>query len=154
MSVAHSSDPVQKPHSWDKAVSASYLRLLGGTQEGVAESVGIGVRTLIRWEKCSWWPQVEAEATSRWLAGLRGKAMGALDDLVDIREPATVRFVAERAIPEMAPPKIRQEVTGEDGGPIRFEELTKAELQERKAHLANRIAALQQGQNGKPNGAG
>lgn len=108
--MAETDDPVSKPHSRDKAVSAAYLRLLGHTQEESAESVGVGVRTLIRWEQCSWWPQVEAEATSRWLAGLRGKTMAALTDLVGEREPATVRFVAERQIKELAPPlqRIRQ----------------------------------------------
>jgi hypothetical protein len=37
---------------------------------------------------------------------------------------------------------------------IQVEELTRGELQERKAHLANRIAALQQSTNGQRNGDG
>lgn len=115
---AVSSDPVKKPQKPDLAQAACVLRLLGYSQEKAAETAGVSVRQLIEWEKCSWWADYEAEAHRRWLRGLAETTRVALPKHVK-EDPATARFAAERLFPELNPPKVRAELTGKDGGPIK-----------------------------------
>lgn len=113
---------VKRPAKWDNAVSAAYLRLLGATQEDAAEQVGVVARTVRAWEGSPWWPEAEFEARQRWLKGgdslaRRGLYRG-LRSQDDAIASTNARWWAERRMPEFAPPKLRHEHTGEDGGPI------------------------------------
>jgi hypothetical protein len=120
---------------WDAAVSAAYLRGLGQTQKDSAECAGIGIRTLQTWEHSPWWKEVQAEAHSRWLNGIVGKTKKAINDALDPHTQATnpftgelvvdddgkpvkvgndprirtdaAKYVADRMIAELAPPKQR-----------------------------------------------
>lgn len=111
---------VKKPQDWEKAVSVAYLRAIGHTQIEAAEGAGCGVRTLRDWEKSPWWRDAMAEARGRWLQGAEAFARrGILSALVDQGEYAQMsRFVAERLIPEMKPPKRRSEHSAPGGGPV------------------------------------
>jgi len=106
--AAENRDPVKKPHDWDKAVSAAYLRLLGQIQETVADSVGISPRTLHSWEHSSWWVTATAEAQGRWLSGLEAKAR--LKLLEDMDANLALK-IAERRFPALAPPTQRTDLT-------------------------------------------
>jgi hypothetical protein len=141
--MAESTDPVQGPMDREKALSAAYLRLTGCTQAEAASAAGVGERTLRTWETCSWWGEIKAEASGRWLDGLRTKTRKAIERLIDGLEPATVRFAAERIMDEFQPPKQRAELSGPNGGPIQTEDvgqLSDSELQERANRLHNRVA--------------
>lgn len=111
------------PRKWEKAVSAAYLRSIGYTLEKAAKGAGMGVRTLIRWEQSEWWPRAVWEAHQRWLSGIVCGAKGAIvDGLRDHEEKAVMgRWVAERTIAELFPPRKLHEVTGKGGGPIQTE---------------------------------
>lgn len=105
-------DEVGKPAGdwWDKAVSAAYLRLCGSTSAEAAAGAGIGERTMVRWEGCSWWQDAIREAERRWLNHTRSRAMRTLHRGVD-EDLATARWFAERTIADLAPPKQRTEST-------------------------------------------
>lgn len=114
---AQKKDPIAKPHDMDKARSACMQRLLGASQKTAAEIAGVSVRTMVEWGKCSWWIELSKECQARWLQGLAAKTRVALDRHVD-EDPATARFAGERLIPELAPPKLRQELSGPNGEPL------------------------------------
>lgn len=98
-------DQVEQPHDPEKPLLLAYWIGLGATVRRAAEAAGISERTARSWRTCSWWPDVVAEAHSRWLGELRQETKSSLVDLVKMREAPTVRFAAERLIPELAPPK-------------------------------------------------
>jgi hypothetical protein len=101
-------------------VSCAYLLLLGNNQKEVSEATDVGDRTIRDWIKTPWWTKAQDEARDRWLHGVQGRAMnGIIEALDDPNEYAAMaRYVADRILPEMAPPKQRQEHTGKDGAPI------------------------------------
>ena len=101
-----SGDPVQAPRDPDKAVSAALLRLLGASQADAAGAAGVGERTLRQWETCSWWPEILAEASRRWLDGLAAKARKGLEGAVQVDGRLALN-VLERLEPALAPPKVR-----------------------------------------------
>ena len=68
--MAEKFDAVGKPQNWDKAVSVSYLRLIGLTQKKAAKAAGMGERTLRRFELSEWWPDACGEAVDRWMQQL------------------------------------------------------------------------------------
>lgn len=111
---------VKKPQDWEKAVSVAYLRAIGHTQEEAAEGAGSSIRAIREWEKSKWWPKAWEEAKARWLQGAEAHARrGILSAFADKNEYAQMsRWVAERLIVELAPPKLRQEHTGKDGAPL------------------------------------
>ena len=98
--MQHNGDVVCKPHNRDKALSVAYLRLLGASQEEAATAAGLHHSTAQRWESCSWWPEIVAEASKRWLSGLVSKARRVLEDGLD---PSLALKVLERTLPELAP---------------------------------------------------
>lgn|GEM_PF-3027195 len=112
--TANSTDPVKKPHSWDKAVSAAYLRLLGNSQEASARSAGISPRSLVSWETCSWWPQAKQEAKERWLNDLVAKARVSIEAGVQ-DDPNLALKILERLDLDLRPPKERMDVSVEGG---------------------------------------
>lgn len=148
--TAESADPVTKPQDREKCLSVAYLRILGASQIDAAKVVGVGERSVRNWEACSWWPAIKAEATDRWLDGLRSKTFVALERLVEDLEPTTVRFVAERIEDRFLPPKQRVEATGANGGPIEYRDLSDEELKARAARLHNRVAGAFPSTAGKP----
>lgn len=101
---ATSARTIEKPQDWDNVLSASYLRLLGATQEQAAKAVGCDRRTIQIWEASAFWPQATQEATTRWLDGLRGRAMDGLHASVK-RDGRLALSVLERMMSELAPPK-------------------------------------------------
>lgn len=88
------------PQDKDAALSAAYLRLTGSTQSEVAQAVGVDRTTIIRWEKGDTWPDLLAEASRRWLAGLEAKARMVLLNGMD---PTLALKVLERRLPDLAP---------------------------------------------------
>jgi hypothetical protein len=104
-------DPVGKPQNWDIVVSVAYLRLTGATQAVAAEGAGCSERSVVEWEKCSWWADAEREAQGRWLRGIDSRARVALERAFSDPEQSanTARWWADRRVPELAPPKVRQE---------------------------------------------
>lgn len=104
-------DPVKRPQNWDIVVAAAYLRLKGESQAASAEGAGCSERSIVEWEKCSWWADAEREAQGRWLRGVDAKARAALERAFSDPEQSanTARWWADRRVPELAPPKVRQE---------------------------------------------
>lgn len=117
--MADSSDNGQRPQDWEKALSVAYLRCLGQTQKVAAEAAGVGERTIQAWEASSWWHTAVAEANARWLAGVAEKAKRALAISLDANDAQSARWVLERMLPELSPPKQRSEITGKDGEAIK-----------------------------------
>ena len=111
---------VKRPRNWDKAISVAYLRATGDSQEAAANQAGICERTVTAWEASPWWPDAVAEAHKRWLNGCDAKARRALRRALDdpLNYAQTARWWADRRIPELEPPKVRNEVTGKDGAPL------------------------------------
>jgi hypothetical protein len=109
--AAGQADPVGRPQNWDIAVSAAYLRLTGATQVAAAESAGCSERSIVEWEKCSWWADAEREAQGRWLRGIDSRARVALERAFENPDESatTARWWADRRVSELAPPKVRQE---------------------------------------------
>ncbi len=120
MNVAEKLDVVKRPQSWDKALSVAYLRLRDESQADAAKPAGIGERTVRRWEKSDWWPQACLEAGSRWLQGLVYVSQQTLFAAINAGDAKLAFRVAERRIPELAPPKIGHEVFGKGGGAIQI----------------------------------
>ena len=116
--MADNSQGVRLPNDWDKAVSVAYLRLRDDSQEDAAKAAGVGVRTVRRWEKSAWWPEACLEAGSRWLKGLVEVSQRTLFKAIDGGDANLAFRVAERRIPELAPPKIAHELFGKGGGAI------------------------------------
>ena len=105
---------------WEKAVLVAYFRSIDLTQEAAAKGAGVGVRTVIRWEQSEWWLTAVKEAHERWLSKIICGAKAAIvDGLTNVDESAAMgRWVAERMIGELHPPRRRLEHTGKGGGPI------------------------------------
>ena len=102
----------KRPLHWDKWLSAAHLRMLGMTQEQAAKTVGIGERTLRRWEATDQWAEACAVARGRWLNGIDVCARTALlQALRSDGDPARRGFLAfkvlERIDPRFAPPRWR-----------------------------------------------
>jgi len=91
---------VRGPQDPEKALSVAYLRLTGSTQTESAEAVGVHRDTVWRWEQAEWWPEIVADASRRWLAGLEAKARTVLHNGMD---PAIALKILERRLPELAP---------------------------------------------------
>lgn len=124
-----------RPNDWDKAISAAYLRSLGQTQSVAAETAGVCERTVAAWEHSPWWPEAQKEAHDRWLSGIVEKTKVAISDALDPQTDAVhpltgevlmdgdgkpikqkndprvrtdaAKYVADRMIAELAPPKQR-----------------------------------------------
>ena len=109
---------VGKPRDWDKAISAAYLRLCKNSQTDVAKVVGLGLRTIGRWENSAWWPEACRDAESRWLKGLVYVAQQTLFKAIEGGDAGLAFRVAERRIKELTPPSQRHEHSGFEGGPI------------------------------------
>ena len=133
--MADTEQGVGKPQDWDKAVSVAYLRLRNDSQKDAAKAAGIGQRTVRRWENSEWWPKACFEASSRWLHGLLYVSQQTLYAAISgksTKGDANLALkVAERRIPELAPPKIAHELFGKGGGAIEIttveHSITKAE---------------------------
>lgn len=110
---------VSKPHDWEKVTSGAYLRLLGHTQQDVADTVGVSRQQFCKWEQSDFWPQAVSEAKDRWLAGLAAKARQS----VELAVPDDARLamtVLERLEPALNP-KATMELVGSDTQPVRIE---------------------------------
>lgn len=104
-------DETKRPNDRDKAVSVAYLRILGASQEVAGDAVGVSRDTIGRWEACSWWADILADASARWLAGLEAKARKVLLEGMD---PTLALKILERRFKELAPPTLRTDITSDD----------------------------------------
>ena len=107
------------PDDIEKALSYAYLRLMDYTQKAAAEAVGMGERTGRRWESMDWWHVISAEAQDRWLNGLKRIARRSLAKHA-VTDGALALKILERTDPNLAPPSVRQELTGAGGGAVEF----------------------------------
>ena len=84
--------------------------MLGMTQKQAAKTVGIGERTLRRWETSDLWTSACAEARGKWLAGIDVYARLALmrtlqSDKDPVRRGLLALQILERVDPRFAPPR-------------------------------------------------
>jgi len=110
---------VTKPHDWEKATSGAYLRLLGHTQQDVADTIGVSRQQFCKWEQSDFWADAVSEAKDRWLAGLAAKARQS----VELAVPDDARLamtVLERLEPALNP-KATMELVGSETQPVRIE---------------------------------
>lgn len=109
---------VSKPQSWDKAVFAAFLRMIGHTQDDAANIAGVGSRTLARWEVSEFWPDAQDEASKdRWLRHLIHAARRGLSTGV-IADGNLALKVLERTDDRFLPPAQRLEHGGVGGEAI------------------------------------
>jgi len=135
---------VQRPRDWDQAISVAYLRMLGTTQEIAGTSAGVSERTVSTWEGSDWWPHAVAEARHRWLRNVDAATMsGVLDWLKDktAEGAATVRWAAEKRIPEFLPPKQRHVIEGDKENPLEVKVKARDEVAGRIDRLVASIEA-------------
>jgi len=101
--------PPGKPHHWETAVRSAYFILMGYTVVDAAKSAGIGHKTVHIWMKADWWQDAKDDARDRYLGTVEAETRAAiLRGLQDPKEYAAMaRWVAERLIPEFAPPKVK-----------------------------------------------
>jgi len=113
---------VKKPRNWDTAVSAAYFRLIGASQKAAAEAANVDVGTLRKWSYSEWWPDAQQEAENRWVTDITAETRkGLMRGLKDKDEYGKMsRWAGDRLIPQLAPPTVRQEVSGPGGGAIRI----------------------------------
>ena len=109
---------MKRPHSWDKAVSAAYLRLWGLSQERAAKGAGIGERTIQRYEISEWWPKACEEAVDRWMQQLEIECRTTIMAAIRAGDVQTAVKMLERIDERLAPPKIAHEIFGKRGGAI------------------------------------
>lgn len=100
--LAEDGDEVTRPHDWDKAVAAAYIRAIGGTQAIAAASAGCGERTLARWERCSWWPEAHRQAVERWRGELSSASRASLLAAVKAGDGDLALKALERLDPRMS----------------------------------------------------
>jgi hypothetical protein len=125
--MSQAPNPSAGPRSRETAISVAYLRTTGSTQEEAANAAGVDRRTVQRWEHSSWWPDVQREATDRWLAGAVGKARRALLRALEDADGALALRVLERVVPELAPARQRVEVGG-SVAKLNFDAMTDEQL--------------------------
>lgn len=106
-------DKIQKPQNAEKCLLVAYFLGLGWTQREAAKAAGVGDRTVRDWMGCSWWQSVEIAAHQKFMRRLTGRTKESLLNLVNGCEPATVRFAAERLLPELKPAEQTLNVRGE-----------------------------------------
>ena len=103
--MAEKLDAVGKPQNWDKAVSVSYLRLIGLTQKKAAKAAGMGERTLRRFELSEWWPDACGEAVDRWMQQLAIECRTTIMAAVKAGDVVTAVKMLERIDNRLAPPR-------------------------------------------------
>lgn len=136
----------QRPQDWAQAVLAAYWIGLGFTDAESATLSGCGTRTVGRWKVSEWWPQAEAEAHRRFLTVMSAETKRSVLDVVRdrnplTRDPATIRWAAERLIDGLAKPAEKLVMTGKDGGPVEID--WRVLVMERLNHIA---AASEEGE--------
>ncbi len=139
--MAENIDVVEKPRDWDKAVSVSYLRLIGQTQENAAKGAGIGVRTLRRYELSDWWPEACSEAVDRWMQQLEIEARTTVMTAVKEGDVITAMKVLERLDRRLAPPRQLHGVAHSGEVTTFVREMSDEELLERATYFSNRLLA-------------
>ena len=148
--MAENIDVVEKPRNWDKAVSVSYLRLIGQTQEDAAKGAGVGVRTLRRYELSEWWPLACAEACGRWMQQLEIECRSTVMAAVKAGDVVTAVKMLERIDKRLAPPRQLHGVEHSGDLTRSVREMSDEELLERGADFAHRFAAHTNGRSYLP----
>lgn len=110
-------DVVGAPHSWDKAVSYAYLRLIGQSQVEAAKGAGVGERTVVRWELSDWWPKALAEASDRWLNDVEAASRVTVLAAIKSGNATLAWEVLQRRDPKLSPKHIHEH-SGPNGQPI------------------------------------
>lgn len=103
--------PVQKPTDWEKAVAVAWCFVLGRLAKDAAAATGVSESTIRNWLKSPWWPEAYAEARAKVPIHLEQRSLGVISDGLDLRDLTTARWVAERVVPELAPPTVRTDHT-------------------------------------------
>ena len=138
--MAEKLDAVGKPQNWDKAVSVSYLRLIGLTQKKAAKAAGMGERTLRRFELSEWWPDACGEAVDRWMQQLAIECRTTIMAAVKAGDVVTAVKMLERIDNRLAPPRQSHGIEHSGGIATSVREMSDQELLERAGRLANRMA--------------
>lgn len=116
---ADRSGGVDAPKNWEIAVSCAYLRSIGASQKEAARAAGGSERQLREWEHSAWWPKAMEEAHKRWLSGIvcltKKGLLSALNDAENYAQ--TARWLGERLITELLPPRQRHAVGGDKDAP-------------------------------------
>ena len=107
---------VSRPHDWQQAVNAAYIRALGGTQVASAQSAGVSRRTVQAWEASHWWEDALAEAVDLWLRDVTAVARGQL--LTHLVEGTADPLRVLERIDRRLASKARVEHVGDGGGAI------------------------------------
>ncbi len=136
MSKAAASSADTKASHWDNRVAVAYLRMMGATQRGAAEGAGVSLRTVQTYEKHPSYPEAREEARERWCKNVSDlartrlinslKKKGDKDDSGEGQGDASPELalkIVERIDPELAPPRVRSEISGPGGSPIKVTEV-------------------------------
>ena len=134
--------------SWDRWLSAAYLRMTGASQRPAAKAVGVSERTLRRWEADKRWPTACAEARGRWLHGVEIEARAGLARGLQNDQDGHLSFkVLQRLDPDFAPPRERAQMDWRFEFLERVSAMPTSEIERlEKADDAEIVAFLEAGQ--------
>ena len=93
----------------EKATLCAYHVLRGETFAAAAKKAKVNERTFRNWRGKTWWPDVVAEAETRWFDGLRGRVRRSLDVHVPVDGALALR-VGERLNMGLEPASQRHQV--------------------------------------------
>lgn len=94
---------MDRPHDWDKAVSAAFFWLICDEKRATAESAGVSERTIHRWTRSDWWPEACREAEGRWLQHLEAEARRTVLRSVQAGDSSLAMRILERRDRQLAP---------------------------------------------------
>lgn len=125
------------PKDWDKWVSSAYLRMLGQSLNDVAKGVGRSRKTIWTWEQNrTLWERAKLEAQSRWMNDLIDVSRATLIKSIREGNADAALKVLERTQASLAPPRMRQEISGPGGGAVQVSHLPPEEIHSAFAELA------------------
>lgn len=109
--------PVKRPNDWESVLSCAWARVIGLPPNRACEIGGVSVTTLRNWMDSDWWQDALDEARALLPKKLSALAIAALQSGLEANDQTTARYIADRLIPELAPPTLRTDVTS-DGKPV------------------------------------
>lgn len=111
--MPHPTRVIANPRNMEKCLLVAFFLCRGMTKADAAKMAKVDPSSVHRWKAQPWWPDVMAKARERWLSDVTDKARGVIEDSMDDpgERAQMARFVAERTIPELAPPAIMQQNT-------------------------------------------
>lgn len=105
--------PVKRPEDWEAVIACAWARVIGMSPAKSAEVGDVSTTSLRNWMASDWWQEALEEARSMLPKKLGAMAIAALQTGLENADQTTARYIADRLIPELAPPTLRTDVTSD-----------------------------------------